>query len=335
MRRKILLLGCGVIVASLVAFATIPSIVQATVTGYFVCDEDPNPCGGGIVIDNGSSIGLNVTGTGTGSSSPVYITQTSTSAVNNYAIRARNNGTGSTAKYGIEAYSYSTNGSKIGLYGYAGGAGTSNTGVSGYATGATTNYGIEGYATGAGNYAGYFTGDVQVNTGDFIAASGSEYAFSAARTFYYNTPATAMVAGDDDSDDKVSRTYSSGGYAYVSSGSSPYGPLLYHSVNLPNGATVSQVYCNVYDNDDSGYVYVYLMRTNRTSSYDTMAYGSTSSAGVPGLTTIDDTSISYADINNASYNYFLLLALRPSAVGTAKIRFYNCRISFQVTEVKF
>ena len=107
---------------------------------------------------------------------------------------------------------------------------------------------------------------------------------------------------------------------------------MYCPVHLPDGATVGQLSCKVYDNDSSGYINVYLYYSNFTGTNYTMAYANTTTAfQSASVTTISDATISYAEIDNQTRNYYLRVYLNPNTTGSSYIRYYNCQLQYSLT----
>ena len=98
-----------------------------------------------------------------------------TSTATKYGVYGQAGGSGT--KYGVFGQASGTSDNKYGVYGRAtGSGGTSHYGVYGNATGGTNNYAIYGIGSGAGNFAGYFNGDVLVTSGEFRYVDGNEAA---------------------------------------------------------------------------------------------------------------------------------------------------------------
>ena len=104
------------------------------------------------------------------------------------------------------------------------------------------------------------------------------------------------------------------------------GPVnCYAPLQLPHGATITNVTCYVYDNDVD-YFYFNLVRENE-STFDVMAYETNS----PGSDTLGDThfsatTIDYATVDNNNYHYLLYINVPWSS------SYYNYSFKYALIE---
>lgn len=109
----------------------------------------------------------------------------------------------------------------------------------------------------------------------------------------------------------------SGGYV---SGTGTYG-CIKAPAYLPNGATVTEVYASVYDNDGTDNLWIDLMRVNRLDGVtDTMASPATSGSSTD-IQQISDTSIVEPLIDYPNYAYYVTTCL-PSDMRLYSVRIY-------------
>lgn len=110
--------------------------------------------------------------------------------------------------------------------------------------------------------------------------------------------------------------------------------------HLPQGARVTRLRVYYYDNSSGANVYgtVYLTRRQATSvTVANMAYVPFDSTPVGQSTAIqlaDDTSIDYAVIDNATYQYYMNIGFGPDDTSAgASIRFYGASIEYTMDTV--
>ncbi len=127
--------------------------------------------------------------------------------------------------------------------------------------------------------------------------------------------------------------YAGSGTAFCGDSGSGCSARAYAPVNLPDGATVSNLTCRYADDssaNDFGHTTVELTRRSILSATQTtMAEVDWKTTGdSPNVLTQVDTSISDATIDNNQADYQLTLSARVTGHGTA-LRFYGCRIVYR------
>ena len=177
--------------------------------------------------------------------------------------------------------------------------------------------------------------DEELDVSGDVEATG-QYYFSGARTFYrYVTPASFAPSPT------AIPYYLSilGGYMWPQ-GTSPF--TMAAPVVLPNTANITQVRCYYYDNDaTSGDSFEDIdfglkARSVSSSSTDDLAllYGTPLTSASSTIRSITDTTVSGIGdpVVNSSYDYFLhvTLDLPTGATASTNLRFYGCRVSFQL-----
>jgi hypothetical protein len=99
----------------------------------------------------------------------------------------------------------------------------------------------------------------------------------------------------------------------------PSGTMVcYAPLQLPQGATITNVTYYFYDNDDSSFTF-YLSRGNTTDLLNDIAYDTNSpGADTPGWTHISTDSINpnYATVDNNNYSYYLQIFIPWSSTYT-------------------
>jgi len=133
-------------------------------------------------------------------------------------------------------------------------------------------------------------------SGNVKAAS---YKFTTAKTYYYTVPASAFRP--EDNSDRVIATY----YGIYFNNASQNSSYLYAGVNLPHGATVTNL--AAYYQDDSGPydLTVKLMGHTHTATSSASILASVSSGGTPGNTNSSTSLILDAVINNQLTDYLV------------------------------
>lgn len=163
-----------------------------------------------------------------------------------------------------------------------------------------------------------------LNADDFaFATSVTKYASYSSNVFDILTVTT--------SDSKFASPNAITGYHYFNGISGALGYAM-ASVNLPDGAIVTELAGWIWDDDATAPVRVELVRHQHgTSSYNAMAtiesLAATALASVQNLTT---TSIFFATIDNSQYSYFLRFTGKDD--NTQNTRLYNARIEYQLTK---
>lgn len=104
------------------------------------------------------------------------------------------------------------------------------------------------------------------------------------------------------------------------------GNYYFSGVNLPHGATVTQVDSWVWDTSTTYSVRAYLYRVSNTGT--ALAMADVSTAGSAGAETITDTSILYETIDNYNYSYMFRITFGGDL---SNLRFYRARITYTVS----
>jgi hypothetical protein len=130
------------------------------------------------------------------------------------------------------------------------------------------------------------------------------------------------------------------GYGYIVSGTAGYAIGLSAPIHLPQGATVTALFCHVYDNDAaSSLSYTARLKrrgySNTNVSASTLAECSSSTTG-PGaaneLSESGDNSILNAVIDNWNYSYHLWVNFTVSAPSLS-LRLYDCGVTYTYSEL--
>ncbi len=270
---------------------------------------------GPLTVDGRSGGGLAVTVTGNASGS----------VGQNAALSVTNSGISTTASETAIAGS-ATSGGVIaaGVTGQAGNASSSFAyGVDGVATKAGTNVGGNFFASGGQNaygimaqasggtstsYAGYFKGDVMVQNG----------------RYRYAQPVTGTL-NVSPVDCKVhSGTVSSNGMnAYVTSGIG----TLYCPIHVPNGVTVTNLTCHVFDNNPSGSVsLVFFWSADDAGSGSILASMRTTTESTAAQTLSQTVT---AGMDNATHRLLFYVNLDGSSEA-----FRSCTITYEESQVQ-
>ena len=164
-----------------------------------------------------------------------------------------------------------------------------------------------------------------------------EYAYSSPRTYYLNIPPAAFVptgTSDETWVTDVDRAYISGG-----GGSSPFSVQVVAPVMLPQDATVTGFRLYYYDDSVlSLSISGYLSRSRVTSTRSVVqlaTIGSTTSTGDDNtIDYVEDTSISYAAVENQDYQYavYASFVVPGSTIGSA-LSFCGARVTYTVDRV--
>jgi hypothetical protein len=100
---------------------------------------------------------------------------------------------------------------------------------------------------------------------------------------------------------------------------------LYFPVNLPHGATITELYS--YANAGNGAVFVIALQRSPLASADMDALATTSHSGGSGSASTDS-DIDYATVDNSAYKYFIYF-IHSGHSSTATL--YSMRIKYTVT----
>ncbi len=158
--------------------------------------------------------------------------------------------------------------------------------------------------------------------------TAANFSYSSAKTKYKAIAASAFIPADSSLSWTLHDTV--GTYIYLSSGQS-----MYANVDLPDGVTVTELRCWLYDNDDndpSNYVRVYLRRQPLNSpdfNQETMASVETS-GDVPNTNVLEkyDSSVSYGTVDNSLYKYSLKFHSPGAISAGSNCRLHSCRIKY-------
>jgi hypothetical protein len=142
------------------------------------------------------------------------------------------------------------------------------------------------------------TGDVQIGG----HATADNFILTSPATRYLSVPYTAFSAGNSSE-----QMFKQNGGAWLTNGVSN----LYSPVNLPHGATITNVGFNVLDVGGSSDLECTLYRQPITAGPATTivpeALASARTGGNPGNTVISDNTIASPVINNQGYSYYLVI----------------------------
>jgi hypothetical protein len=158
-------------------------------------------------------------------------------------------------------------------------------------------------------------------SGSVIIPSSNEYMYETAKTNYYSISPVAFIP-----ESAVFARNSISGYVHLSGGT--YGTVgeIHAPVNLPNGATITEVRFYIYDQDAS-YDFTYLQIFAGTMSTGGTTF---SSASIP-TGTYALTSVAVAPnwtVNNSTTQYMIRIGM---AQNTSAHRLYGVRITYTVT----
>lgn len=200
-------------------------------------------------------------------------------------------------------------------------------------------------ASGTGTHLYVNTGDIDgVDDLRFVATAGPSINlaggpinqvggiyFDTPQTYYANIDMHQIIARDGADASRVDRWFGSG-WVIIATGPVPYYIDLDAPVNLPNGATVTEVRAWVYDNAASDNVSVWLNRYPNGGARSEMAYVVTS-ADSAAVQQIFDNTITNPVIDNANFHYGINIALGANALSA--VRIYNIRITYTLPSVAF
>lgn len=160
-------------------------------------------------------------------------------------------------------------------------------------------------------------------------STGGNYNYTAARTRYLNVNHSAFVRAATTSEVRAFRPYNNESPYIITSGGGTTGVLTYFiaPVNLPEGATITDITVRFFDNDATYDCQVKLVR-QLYNSFTNYLGASLTTSGVPGQTTISTSTISFNPISNATNAYNLVFVTRENNVS---LGLYNVRITYTVT----
>jgi len=228
----------------------------------------------------------------------------------------------------------------MGIYAGAMGTGASDK-IGGFfetSGGSGVNYGVYGQAMGgATNWAGYFAGgNVYISNnlgigitptqklqvaGNVLIPAANDYMYASAKTNYSSISPVAFIP--------ESSTYfrnSVSGYVHLSGGT--YGSIgeIHAPVNLPNGATITEVRFYIADSDATyNFTYLQIFRYTMSSGASTF-----SSATIPtGTFALSSyTCTPNWTVDNSTYQYMIRIGMPQN---TSNTKLYGVRITYTVT----
>ncbi|MBW2422122.1 MAG: hypothetical protein JRH19_26560 [Deltaproteobacteria bacterium] len=162
--------------------------------------------------------------------------------------------------------------------------------------------------------------------------TAGDFLYDGSRNRTLNIPGVAFVSAYDADDDSVARR--SDGYVSVTGGSAGYGVSLVAEVQLPAGASISDLTCAYRDTS----LTADLTGTVTLNSRGFLDAGATSlglvSLGMPGLDTavLQQVSTAISATVNSNNSYFLYNTFTPGELGLG-IRFYGCKITYAVNGI--
>ncbi len=124
------------------------------------------------------------------------------------------------------------------------------------------------------------------------------------------------------------------GYGHIGGGISPFSIPLSGAINIPNGATLTSLFCEYLDNDAANGVAVSAFLVKRP-------FGSTVATNIGALTastsaaffsssilTVSDTTVSTPLIDNLSNHYYFYVGFSNAPAVTTSLRLYGCGVTY-------
>jgi hypothetical protein len=179
-----------------------------------------------------------------------------------------------------------------------------------------------------------------------VAGSVTSTGSVEAAAFAYPTPVARSLSIPGvafevpENEDDIMRRSSFGGYAY--SDSSPdtiFISDMYAPVHLPDGARITELRCDFYDNDGTDDLSTSTARLryrphDSVSTFIIASLGMSTTGAVADIQSISDTTIlSSAEIvDNGNNTYWIQASwsIPQPAVGSVNIRFYGCTIDYEI-----
>lgn len=154
-------------------------------------------------------------------------------------------------------------------------------------------------------------------------------------TTYQMIPVSAFQQGSEDDETwDFGNSSSGGGYGVILAGdSADYDVNLFAPVNLPHGATVTEVTAYYYDGDSSSDIsrLVLSLAFQGTAANQAMSIIDTSTSGSSTfIQTASDNTISFAQIDNSTNRVWLRLFMKVS-FPSFDLRFYGARIKYETS----
>jgi hypothetical protein len=166
--------------------------------------------------------------------------------------------------------------------------------------------------------------------GDVEIPAANDYTYATAKTQYQTVNHAAFVRAGTNTAYNPHRALSGGVYILRTQGGT-LGTAAYFiaPVNLPNGATVTNVAVHYYDADATYNCTTTLRRQNYNSSVNSaMATVATSTSS--GQITLNTSTITNATIDHQNYGYYLQF---ETTENNLNLGLYNVRITYTVTQV--
>ncbi len=155
--------------------------------------------------------------------------------------------------------------------------------------------------------------------------TADNYNYTSPKTRYYSIDDVAFVSVNDPPADLIYKT-TNGTYLFMSTGSTSGGYVV-APVNLPDGATITEVKMNGYDADASNNLNFELQKRLLTS-YSVTAIASAATSGSSGTQQISATVSEVVD--NSNYSYRAYIKFDTQNAGT-DLRVYSIRITYTVS----
>lgn len=172
---------------------------------------------------------------------------------------------------------------------------------------------------------------VSPSSGSKLEVNGNveadDYLYTSVQTRYLSIPRAAWAPLNTASYDMLNDIQDVGIQGNVSGF-----PVLVAPIHLPQGATVTQVEANVYDNSSHD-IDVRVYRNDWNSGSLSIIMSIVASTGTPGFTTLSTTSAVGTNnvIDNANYNYYALIQFTSQSNGT-NLSLRGLRITYTVSE---
>ncbi|HWO25542.1 MAG TPA: hypothetical protein VNO30_42675 [Kofleriaceae bacterium] len=163
------------------------------------------------------------------------------------------------------------------------------------------------------------------------------YSYAAARTGYFYIAGNSMTPNLDFQDEEWN--ISSSGYGYIGGGVAGYAIPLTGAVTVPNGVTLTSLFCHYYDNDTVNGLSISAQLYNRpyTSASVTLMgslSASTTAAGAATtISTISDTTITAPVVANDVNHYYFYVSFTNTTNFTINLRLYGCGVTYTYTSL--
>ncbi|MEX2596233.1 MAG: hypothetical protein WEC59_04820, partial [Salibacteraceae bacterium] len=172
--------------------------------------------------------------------------------------------------------------------------------------------------------------------GDVEIPSANDYTYSTAQTRYASVSAAGFTPLQGVSGLATIQSIEIGGFVsgnarWVAGGTNGSSATLYAPIQLPDGATVTEVTFYIYDNDGT-YGVEGSLRRHTLGGTIVSVLGSTPTSGntaTPGTTSLTESTILNAVIDNSSYSYFLRFSTYQN---NNDLRIYGARVTYEVSK---